>query len=126
MIQKKKFSDAIAANISVVGGLLPISTVLSIENIVGKTIAQVKQSILDSIANLNTQQVPIYITIGSGGNNVVLNWKNDTYVVESGGRSTMAIIGYYKTGGSFYASYELYSYSVSTIASGNIVNGKFV
>ena len=29
MIQKKKFSDAIAANISVVGGLLPIASLVS-------------------------------------------------------------------------------------------------
>ena len=108
-----------------VGELLPISVALTIESIVGETVSQVKQRILDSIANLNTQQVPIYISIGSGGQNVIQNWRNDLYVVEAGGRSAMVIIGYYKTGGSFYASYELYSYSVNTIVQGNIINSKF-
>lgn len=107
------------------GGLLPISVALTIESIVGETVSQVKQRILDSISKLNTQQVPIYISIGSGGQDVVQNWGNDLYVVEAGGRSTMVIIGYYKTGGTFYASYELYSYSINVILQGNIINGKF-
>ena len=125
MIQKKKFSDAIAANISVVGGLLPISTVLSLSSIVNKTIAQVKQNILDLINPLNTQNVPVYISVPSGANYLMHNWSNDDFVIRSGAQGTIVVIGYYKTGGNFYASYEIHTYADTVIIRGVISNSQF-
>lgn len=108
------------------GERLPISKTFELEGIVGKTVAQVKQAILDAISAFNTQPVPIYISTPSGTNNLISYWNNINTTIEPGASGMLVIIPYYKSGGKFYARYELSSYASDTIIRGRMMESQFV